>query len=133
MRLISDDPFGIICVYMEAEDQPYDGKLAVAEVILRRKTRKYMSDGSVAGTVLRKSQFSGFNTEAKNRIRAFKLDTTDPNANDCVRAWEEAKRGSEIVPGVLHYYNPKLCSPPWAKDAKVVKVIGDHCFVIVKE
>lgn len=133
MRLIPDYLFGIVCVYMEAEGEPYKGKVAVAEVILRRKDRKYMSDGTVAGTVLRKYQFSGFNTDSTNRVRSFKIDTADPNVNDCVKAWAEAGRGSDLVPGVLHYYNPKLCDPAWAKGARVVAEIGNHRFVIPRE
>lgn len=129
MRLIPDDSLGIVAVFQEAEGEPYEGKVAVAEVILRRTARKYMSDGTVAGTVLKKYQFSGMNSDSANRIRSFQLETSVPVVNDCVRAWMEAQRGSNYAPGCLHYYNPSLCSPSWAKDATVVAEIGRHRFV----
>ena len=133
MRLVSDDDLGIITVFQEAEGEPYEGKVAVAEVILRRTERKYMSDGTIAGTVLRRYQFSGFNTESPNRVRSFKVDTEDQNVSDCARAWSEAKAGSNLVPDCLHYLNPKLCEPSWVIGATVVKTIGNHKFLIVKE
>lgn len=133
MRLISDYLLGVVTVFQEAEGEPQDGKRAVAEVIQRRTKRKFMSDGSVAGTVFRRLQFSGMNSDATNRIRSFKADTTDPNVDACVRAWLDAERGPELVPDCLHYYNPKLVNPSWAQGATVVAEIGDHRFIIPKE
>lgn len=133
MRLIYDYLLGIVTVFQEAEGEPIDGKQAVAEVIQRRTKRKYMSDGTVAGTVLRRLQFSGMNHNAKNRIRSFQIDSSNPVVNDCVKAWVNAERGPDVVPGCMHYYNPSLVSPAWAKGAKIVKKIGNHLFIIPKE
>lgn len=133
MRLISDDALGVIAVFMEAEGEPYEGKVGVAEVIQKRTRNKFMSDGTVAGTVLKKYQFSGFNSDAGNRIRAFKIDSQHPVVQECQRAWEEAKAGSNLTGDALHYYNPKLCDPLWAQGSKTVVTLGDHRFVIPKE
>ena len=133
MLLIDDCLLGIVTVYQEAEGEPYLGKVAVAEVIQRRTRQKFMSDGTVAGTVLKKYQFSGFNTDSANRIRSFQIDTSDAVVNDCVRAWYEADRGSNYAPGALHYYNPSIYNPWWAQGAKVVAEIGNHRFIIPKE
>lgn len=132
MRLIMDDFLGIVTVFQEAEGESFLGKVLVAEVILRRTKRKFMSDGTVAGTVLRRLQFSGWNSDSANRIRSVKLDTNDQSAQDCIRAWSEAKAGSNYAPDCMHYYNPRLCDPAWAKDAKVVKEEGNHRFIIPK-
>jgi len=132
MRLIPDYILGIITVFQEAEGEPYEGKRAVAEVIQRRTKRKFMSDGTVAGTVLKKYQFSGFNSDSGNRIRSFKIDSSDKIVDDCVRAWVDAERGPEIVPECMHYFNPSLCDPGWAQGAKVVEEIGNHRFIIPK-
>lgn len=129
MRLIADYLLGVVTIFQESEGEPYEGKVAVAEVILRRTKQKYMSDGTVVGTCLRRKQFSAWNDDAPNRIRSLQIDTSVPAVNDCVRAWEEAQRGSNLVPGCLHYFAHNLVSPPWAKDAEVVKVIGNHTFV----
>lgn len=132
MRLILDDSLGAVCVFQEAEGEPYLGKVAVAEVIQRRAKRKFMSDGTVTGTVLRRLQFSGMNSDSPNRIRSFKIDTDDPVVSDCVKAWEEAKRGSNYAPESLHYYNPSICNPAWAIGAKTVAEIGNHRFVVLE-
>jgi len=129
MRLIADYLLGIVTVFQEAEGEPYEGKVAVAEVILRRTKRRYMSDGTVAGTCLRRLQFSGWNDNSKNRIRSLQIDTSTPVVDECVRAWVEADKGSEIVPDCCHYYNAHIASPPWANGAEVVAVIGNHTFL----
>ena len=132
MRLIPDDVLGIVTVFQEAEGEPYEGKVAVAEVILNRTRKKYMSDGTVAGTVLRRLQFSGMNSDSANRIRSFKIDSDNHIVQDCIRAWSEAKAGSELAGGSLHYYNPRLASPSWAINAPVLARIGNHVFVETK-
>ena len=132
--MISEDSIGIVTVFQEAEGEPYEGKVAVAEVILRRTKRKYFSDGTVAGTVLRRLQFSGMNEDSANRVRSFKIDNTDnPIVQDCIRAWTEALAPSNRVPDCMHYFNPSLCDPAWARGATVVAEIGNHRFVIPKE
>ena len=133
MRVIPDDVLGVIAVFMEAEGEPYAGKVGVAEVIQKRTARKFMSDGTVAGTVLRKYQFSGFNSDSGNRIRAFKIDSDNPVVQECWKAWKEAEAGSNLTGEALHYYNPKLCDPMWARGAETVATLGDHRFVIPKE
>jgi len=129
MRLIADYLLGVVTVFQEAEGEPFEGKVAVAEVILRRTKRKYMSDGTVAGTVFRRLQFSGMNSDSANRIRSFKIDSSVPVVDECVRAWVEADKGSNLVPGCLHYYNANIVSPPWAEGAEVVAIIGNHTFL----
>ena len=133
MRLIADYLFGIVTVFQESEGEPYEGKVCVAEVIQRRMKRKFMSDGTVVGTCLRRLQFSGWNDNSLNRIRSLKIDSSDPVVDECVRAWEEAQRGSNLVPDCLHYLNTKLADPPWARGAKVVRIVGNHTFIIPKE
>ena len=134
MRLVDDDRWGELTLIQEAEGESYRGKVMVAEVILRRTREKYFSDGTVAGTVLRDRQFSGWNHGANPvRIRVAKADTDDQPTQDCIRAWSEAKAGSNLVPNCRHYYNPRVCNPPWARDARVVAEEGNHRFVIPKE
>jgi len=129
VRLIPDHIIGIVCVFQEAEGESYEGKVAVAEVILRRTRQKYQSDGTVAGTVLKRLQFSGMNSDAANRIRSFKADSNDSAVADCIKAWAEAEAGSNTTNGAVCYYNPSLCFPKWAEGSKVLARIGNHVFV----
>ena len=59
-RLIPEDKLAILTIAQEALAEPFEGKLAVAEVIRNRMKQRYMSDGTVEGTVLRAWQFSGW-------------------------------------------------------------------------
>lgn len=45
-------------VYEEARGEITDGKAAIARVVKNRMARLFFSDGTVAGTVLKKDQFS---------------------------------------------------------------------------
>jgi len=132
MRVADDDAWGVMTVWIEARGEPYEGKVAVAEVILRRSRKGFMSDGTIPGTVLRPWQFSGWNTDDSNRIRAAKIDDGDPVVAECLKAWEEAKAGSNFSGGALHYFNPSVIEPMWAKAARVVAEIGRHRFVLLE-
>lgn len=134
-RILSDDALAIITIAQEALGESYEGKLAVAEVIRNRMRTKYSSDGTVAGTVLRAWQFSGWNTDAVGRIRMAKIDGDDKHVDDCVRAWREAQQGSNTVHGSVLYYAPGLVArPSWARPEVATQVaeIGGHVFFVPK-
>lgn len=139
MRLIDDDALAVVTIMQEAAGESYLGKVAVAEVILNRMKQKYSSDGTVAGTVLKPYQFSGWNTADPGRIRNIRADDEDRVVQECVRAWEEAKHGSDTVKGAVLYYNPDPrlvpVTPDWAKPHSAVQVatIGHHVFFVPKQ
>lgn len=134
-RLVSDRAWGVMTVWQEARGECYLGKVAVAEVIQRRAKNKFFSDGTIPGTVLRRFQFSGWNTQDPNRVPASLIDSNDPQVVECMKAWDEAAAGSNIVPECMHYYNGKALDrePLWAHNAKIVAEIGNHKFVIPEE
>lgn len=139
-RLIADDTLAILTIAQEALLEPYDGKLAVAEVIRNRMQQKYMSDGTVEGTVLKPYQFSGWNQGDPVRIKAMRYDDSDPKIQECIRAWEEAKTGSQTVGASVLYYNPDyrmpdgslIKTPKWALPGygKEVARAGSHVFFV---
>lgn len=136
MRLISEEALAVVTIMQEAAGEPYLGKLAVAEVIRNRMLRKYASDGTVAGTVLRPMQFSGWNAKDPGRIRSVRADSDDSVVKECIRAWNEARDGSNTVHGAVLYYNPSIITDPpdWAlpDSATEVAVVGQHHFFIPK-
>lgn len=132
MRLIPDNVWAVLTIWQEARGESFAGMVAVAEVILRRTEQKYFSDGTVAGTVLRDRQFSGWNNSDPNRVKAATLDTDDRIVKSCAAAWTEALNGSNLTKDALHYYNPAAADPEWAKDMIVVARIGRHCFLVEK-
>lgn len=97
-----------LCIWDEAGNQPPEGRRAVAVVLLKRMARRYQSDGTVAGTVLRYDQFSGFyfamidgeykrvcSTPEEAAARAETLLLTAQAGRalwaDCQQAWTDAQ------------------------------------------
>lgn len=128
MKLIDPVKLAIITLWQEARGEPFDGKVAVAEVIRTRMLRKFFSDGTIEGTVLRAKQFSGWNPGDPNRIISVRLDDEDTAVKDCQKAWEVSER-TALTKGADHYVNLSIVRPPWFDDAKVTAVIGNHTFL----
>lgn len=130
MRLISPDAIAVVTIFQEARGESQQGRIAVAEVIRNRTEAEYRSDGSVISTCLWPLQFSGWNPRDPNRIQSLKIDTNDPVVSDCMKAWEIAKVGSDLVKGADHYINLSIVArPPWVDDTKITAVIGAHTFL----
>ncbi len=129
MRLVPDEILAVITIVQEAASEPYEGQLAVAEVIRRRAERHFQSDGTIAGTVLHSYAFSGWNTKPDFlRIRTVQLQDTDKVVEEATRAWRESV-GSNVVPEAVFYYRPLPgISPAWAIPDKFVATIGHHIF-----
>lgn len=129
MKLVPDDALAIITIWQEARNQPYLGMVAVGEVIRRRMARRYNSDGTMAGTVCRAWQFSGWNTDDPNRVPSLCLDDADPIVQQCEKAWEHSA-SSDFSRGAVLYCNLKILPTrqAWAKESKRVAEIGDHTF-----
>jgi len=131
-RLVEDETWAVLTLWMEARGEPYDGKLAVAEVIQERMRRKYQSDGTVVGTVLKPYQFSGWNTHDVNRLAAARLEEDDAMAAMCRQAWRDVQAGFSVVPRAVLYCNPDVLPqlPEWATPAKLVRIVGRHHFFL---
>jgi N-acetylmuramoyl-L-alanine amidase len=129
-KLVPDHVWAILTIFQEAEGESFDGKVAVAEVILKRTNQKFFSDGTVAGTCLKPYQFSSWNTASVNRLRACQIDDESQIVKDCIAAWDEAINGSNHTKDALLYLNPKGIAdlPTWANPDKYVCTIGRHDF-----
>jgi spore germination cell wall hydrolase CwlJ-like protein len=155
---MTDDDLLATCVADEAGNQPYEGKVAVAIVLANRQTIPYQSDGTVAGTVLRKDQFSGFwfemvdgaytrvcHTPEEAQARAeekFRRYLGQSVWADCARAVEDARLWQQgqtmsfepgpafagLTPDTVLYLNPAISHAPWATPEKQDAVIFDHTF-----
>lgn len=137
MRFVSERAWAVMTIWQEARGEIFDGKVAVGEVIVTRMTKRYSSDGTVEGTVLRPLQFSGWNTKDPNRISAARLDTNDIAIVECDRAWTRALAGSAFTKGAVLYCNLELLQsinqvPPWIKECREVARVGHHTFYVPK-
>ncbi|MCC3374519.1 cell wall hydrolase [Cohnella sp. REN36] len=103
-------------VQVEAGNEPYEGKLAVANVVLNRLERGY-SD-SIRGVIYAPGQFP----PAKSGLLA-----KQKPSKESIKAAKAAFSGVNNVPGAVSFFNPKL-EPGKAKKANIVKTIGHHAF-----
>lgn len=131
--IISDEALAVITIRQEAEAEDYKGKVAVGEVIRTRTRTGYQSDGTVRGTILKPWQFSGWNQDGADRLRAIIMSLAMyPEAivnKECIDAWHESI-GTDFTKKANLYFNPRLANPPWANHPRVVFVerIGGHDF-----
>ena len=130
MRLVSDDVLGILTIWTEAQGEGFNGKVAVGEVIRRRTQRRYQSDGTIAGTVAKRYQFSALNDDKADNdlfIRSLKISWGDQGVPECERAWIWSAT-SNLVPDAVLYCNLDVAQPSWARPDKLVTKIDHHSF-----
>ena len=128
-RVIPDDVWGILCIFAEARGEPYDGMVAVGNVIRTRTAKHFFSDGTVASTVTWPFQFSWMNHNDAQRGRVLGSKWDDPKMPECAKAWFESEHHS-VVGDSTHYYNDVVASPIWAKANRMTYIarVGRHVF-----
>ncbi|MDR6243369.1 cell wall hydrolase [Paenibacillus hunanensis] len=107
-------------VMAEAEGEPYEGKVAVANVVLNRLRSANFPD-TIKGVLYQKYQFSPVSNGRFERVT--------PNA-DSVKAVREALQGRKEVPDNTYYFVSLSLATDFAipNSQTVVKKIGHHTF-----
>lgn len=116
-----------MCIYGEARSEPYQGKLAIASVVMNRVSLGGWYGNSVKEVLLKPYQFSCFNRRDPNFPKLFKPQQKLWNL--CFKAaWNAySKLSQDPTDGANHYCRHDI-SPPWIKRMKKTKRIGDHEF-----
>lgn len=127
-RIIPDDHFAILCIFAEARGEPFEGQVAVGNVIRNRTREKYFSDGTVASTVTKPWQFSWMNTVDEQRCRVLSACWEEPEIKIAQSAWQASESTNEV--GDALFYHADYVHPTWAKAQSIefVKRIGRHLF-----
>lgn len=112
-----------ICVYHEAQGEPLEGKIAVANVILTRARQRKQT---IEHVIYAPKQFSWANGGKRPPIRDYQALT------ECFEAVDMACRG-EGLQGANHYFADYIEPPKWAKDMKFLSKIGKHLFYTDRE
>lgn len=113
-----DDVYLLAClIHMEAAWEPYEGQLAVANVVLNRLKAGYGS--SVSDVIYAKGQFSGANSGTLAGILA-----SGPNQS-CVRAATEAFSGVNNIGDYRNFISARYASTGSYSE---YTIIGNHCF-----
>lgn len=110
-------------VFAESKGEPYDGKVAVASVILNRATNSKFPN-TVEGVIKQRNAFSC----VKNGV----IDVVPDS--DSYNAVKEAIRGNDPTGDALYFYNPKIATCSWMKGVEKCNVIliGAHEFFNVQ-
>lgn len=111
----------VVCAESRAE--PYEGKVAVASVILNRLQSNQFPK-SVEDVIMQKNAFSCIRNGEITII-------PDPASYNAVL---DALKGKDPTGKALFFYNPKIATSSWMKnvDKKNIKSIGNHVFFAVK-
>lgn len=119
---IDEDSFNLLCKIVEAEakGEPYDGKIAVVNVILNRVNNKTFPS-TIKGVILQRRQF--------DPVTKGTIHNEDPSP-ETIKAVKEALEGKTVVSEkVVYFYNPKLVSRgAWIRSRPTEKKIGGHSF-----
>lgn len=110
-------------VAAESIGEPYDGKVAVASVVLNRTVNPSFPN-TIKGVIFQKNAFS---CVKNGKIKSI--------ANqDCYNAVYDAIKGYDPSNEALFFYNPATATCNWMKTTKKVnqKTIGHHTFFKLK-
>ncbi len=137
LPILDDLTLTAMTVCMEAGNQAFEGKVAVAWAI-RNRDKLTTSEG-VDDVVLAPWQFSAWNTDNKARANVQDVMLKQPALwQECIKATCAAF--FDFIPDPTHgatmYLNPVVTKkirggtlPDWYDPAKVTAVIGDHEFL----
>ncbi|MGL4572132.1 MAG: cell wall hydrolase [Clostridium sp.] len=106
-------------VYCESRGEPFEGKIAVASVVLNRVMNPKFPN-TINDVIFQKNAFS---CVQNGKIVA------QPNKS-CYDAVYEAIRGKDPTNEALFFYNPEIATCSWMKSTskKDSKTIGNHTF-----
>lgn len=110
-------------VFGESRGEPYEGKVAVASVILNRVYTPGFPK-SIREVILQPSAFS---CVINNTVQG----TPDES---CYNAVLDALKGHDPTNNALFFYNPKISTCDWMSNINKsnIKSIGNHVFFIAK-
>ncbi len=108
-------------VEAEAKGESYEGKVAVATVVLNRVDSPHFPDTvtDVINQVVGKSY--AFSPVQNGEINK-------PASDESKQAVEEALTSTDRLNDSIYFYNPEIATDNWIRTREVVKTIGDHVF-----
>ncbi len=135
---VTPEDIGILArtIYGEARGEPYEGKKAIAHVVLNRVRRgdgQFRRDVTLAAACLRWMQFSCWNPDDPNVAAITRVDPDDSAFRECQRAAHEAMDETDFTGGATHYHTvqaPRGAAwpPAWARGHRPTCTVGAHAF-----
>ncbi len=102
----------------EARGEPFEGQVAVGEVVLNRVASPAFPD-TIEGVIFQEGAFTAV------KDGQFQVPVTDPEIR---KAALEALNGSAPTKGAVYYYNPVKTTNKWIYTRPVLTRIGEHVF-----
>lgn len=108
-----------LTVFYEARGEPFDGKVAVAHVVINRSKS---SGSGVCREVFKRGQFSW--------TRGVRRKPKGDDWESAKKAAQDALRSKDTIQGATFFFNPNRCKTPKSivTGRKKVKTIGSHVF-----
>jgi N-acetylmuramoyl-L-alanine amidase len=123
---ITDDDIYLMAqiVYAESRSEPYNGKVAVASVILNRLESPGFPK-TIEQVIKQKAAFSC--------LRNGEIDVVPDKMS--YQAVLDALKGTDPTNNAVFFYNPKIATSTWMKQVnkKNIKPIGNHVFFVVNK
>lgn len=104
-------------VHGEARGEPYEGKVAVAAVVLNRTTDSRFPR-TIAGVIY---QPGAFDAVSDGQFDLQPDDSAFNAARDALNGWDPSY-------GCIYYYNPATATSSWIWSRPIIVVIGKHNF-----
>jgi N-acetylmuramoyl-L-alanine amidase len=105
----------------EAKGESYEGKVAVATVVLNRVDSAQFPD-----------TISGVINEVVGDAYAFSPvqngEINKPASDEAIQAVEEALTRQDRLNDCIYFYNPEIATDKWIRSREVVTTIGNHVF-----
>ena len=110
-------------VFAESRSESFEGKVAVASVILNRVKDPHFPH-SIEGVIKQKDAFSC--------VKNGKIDVVPDES--CYDAVMSALKGNDPTAKAVFYYNPKIATSTWMINVakRDIKTIGNHVFFAEK-
>ncbi len=106
-------------VHAEAKGESYEGKVAVAAVVLNRVEHKEFPD-TIKDVIYEKNAFEPVQNGSIH-------ESADEEAHKAVQEALESQGNDDEM---LYFYNPETATSDWIFSRKVIKTIGNHAFAI---
>lgn len=104
-------------VHAEAKGEPYEGKVAVAHVVLNRVEDERFPD-TIQSVIYEKRQFQPVDNGSIN----------EPADNEAEKAVAEALALEDKAGESVFFFNPDLTNSTWLRGKTVTEEIGNHRF-----
>ncbi|MEI4791153.1 cell wall hydrolase [Bacillus sp. FJAT-53060] len=106
-------------VHAEAKGESYEGKKAVASVVLNRVEHGSFPD-SVRGVIYQRNAFQPVSNGSIN----------DKADQDSIKAVKQVVKVDDRTTKAIYFYNPKIATDNWIRSCKIVERIGRHVFAV---